>query len=47
MLLTRALEPLTSPRSRARGASYLSSGAIVHFDPQSTFVYAVVRGSDA
>lgn len=46
MQLTRALAPVTDPRSRARGAAYFSSGAVVHFDPQATFVYAVVHGSE-
>ncbi|MFN7917667.1 MAG: DEAD/DEAH box helicase [Vicinamibacterales bacterium] len=46
MQLTRALAPLTDPKSRGRGAAYFSSGAVVHFDPQSTFVYAVVHGSE-
>jgi superfamily II DNA or RNA helicase len=46
MQLTRALEPVTTPRARARGFEYYRSGAIVHFDPQTNFVYAVVRGSE-
>ncbi|HUR32371.1 MAG TPA: DEAD/DEAH box helicase [Vicinamibacterales bacterium] len=46
MQLTRALEPLTSLRSRLRGAEYFRTGAVVHFDPQPTFVYAVVHGSE-
>ena len=46
MLLTRALEQATSPRSRARGAEYFRNGSVVHFDPQANFVYAVVHGSE-
>ena len=46
MTLTRALAPAASPRTRARGAQYLSSGAVVHFDPQQSMAYAVVRGAD-
>ena len=47
MLLTRALEPLTSPRSRARGAEYFSWPARSSTSTLSRrFVYAVVRGSD-
>ena len=46
MQLTRALEQATSPRSRARGAEYFRAGSVVHFDPQSSFVYAVVHGGE-
>ncbi|MGE3956913.1 MAG: SNF2-related protein [Vicinamibacterales bacterium] len=46
MQLTRALAPVTDPRSRARGAAYYASGAVVHFDPAGSFVYAVVRGGE-
>ena len=46
MNLSRALAPTTSPNSRTRGADYFTKGAVVHFDPQPGFAYAVVRGSD-
>lgn len=46
MTVARALEPATDPKIRTRGSEYFRSGAVVHFDPQLTFVYAVVRGSD-
>ncbi|MGC4085853.1 MAG: SNF2-related protein [Vicinamibacterales bacterium] len=46
MQLTRALAPVTDTRSRARGTAYFTSGAVVHFDPAGSFVYAVVRGSE-
>jgi superfamily II DNA or RNA helicase len=46
MQLTRALEALTSPTSRRRGLEYFQAGAVLHYDPQPTFVYAVVRGSE-
>jgi superfamily II DNA or RNA helicase len=46
MQLTRALEGITSSLSRSRGTEYFQTGAVVHFDPQPTFVYAVVRGSE-
>ena len=46
MQLTRALEATTSPRSRLRGVEYYRAGAVVHFDPQPTFVYGVVHGSE-
>ena len=46
MQLSSALAPLANPGTRARGADYARSGAIVHFDPAPTFVYAVVRGGD-
>ena len=43
-----ALQPMqpTDARIRARGAEYHAAGAVIHFDPQPTFAYAVVRGSD-
>ena len=46
MLLTRALAPSTAPATRGRGVEYFTKGAVVHFDPQSTFAYAVVRGTE-
>lgn len=46
MTVAHALEPATDPRIRKRGGEYFLRGAVVHFDPQATFVYAVVRGSD-
>jgi superfamily II DNA or RNA helicase len=44
--LTRALAPFASNNARHRGAQYYDSGAVVHFDPQQSFVYAVVHGTD-
>jgi superfamily II DNA or RNA helicase len=46
MTLTRALTRHTSASARSRGAEYFSSGAVVHFDPQQSMAYAVVRGSE-
>ena len=46
MNLTRALAPAASTKTRARGAQYFSSGAVVHFDPQQSMAYAVVRGTE-
>ena len=46
MQLSRALAPATDPKIRGRGADYFTKGAVVHFDPQPAFVYAVVRGTD-
>lgn len=46
MQLTRALASLADPTTKGRGAAYFSSGKVVHFDPQSTFVYAVVHGTE-
>jgi superfamily II DNA or RNA helicase len=46
MTLTSALAPVTDARSRARGTAYFNAGAVVHFDPQPTFVYAVVHGAE-
>ena len=46
MTLARALSASTDARIRARGAEYHAAGAVIHFDPQPQFAYAVVRGSD-
>ncbi len=46
MTVAHALESATDPKIRKRGGEYFLRGAVVHFDPQLTFVYAVVRGSD-
>ncbi len=46
MLLTRALSPHLASASRQKGAAYFERQAIVHFDPQGSLVYAVVRGGD-
>ena len=46
MLLSRALAHETTNSVRTKGAQYFQSGAVVHFDPQASMVYAVVRGND-
>jgi superfamily II DNA or RNA helicase len=46
MTLTSALAPATSQSSRIKGEQYFHSHAVVHFDPQQSMVYAVVRGSE-
>ncbi len=46
MQLTEALAPHLSANARSRGERYFHSHAVVHFDPQQSMVYAVVRGSD-
>ncbi|MEQ1908200.1 MAG: DEAD/DEAH box helicase [Vicinamibacterales bacterium] len=46
MTLAQALTPDTTPTTRARGSGYFAQGAVVHFDPQGSMVYAVVRGSE-
>ena len=46
MTVAHALESATDPKIRKRGGESSSRGAVVHFDPQLTFVYAVVRGSE-
>ncbi len=46
MTLVQALTSDTTPTTRARGTGYFTQGAVVHFDPQDSMVYAVVHGSE-
>lgn len=46
MTLAQALTSDATPTTRARGSGYFAQGAVVHFDPQGSMVYAVVHGSE-